>query len=341
MKINKLVTALLLTCLLLTGLIISCDLQEASGELHGKWVAYGGLSLEFNNGRFTKVIPGGEVQSGTYVTDGKNILFHRVGYTSEKLPYSLVFPRLIVDGVTYFHDSPRLPDDVSGMWFGFYSINSSLWPVASIIYSPASPVRGNPWVYEGTYYITGSSRGIYSVSARNMPSAGKFSMTMTHVYGGDLAVFIRYRLPVHIMELFDWDSLGSSFAPDYWWFTLDEARQFFLDAIQRAGGDLAIERQILNVMFNYFSGMGDTTVYDYTLTEYDDIIYDLWGEEIEGNLVLTFRFNRGIITFVNANVMDILNHHHERLVDNCDCIVTTSSGLVGCECPIGGGKDVD
>jgi len=104
--------ALVLKTLLLTG----CSHSVADGDLHGRWVAWGGMNLEFRNGRFTRMMPGGEVRSGTYETSGSYVTFHRRGHTPEVLPFSLEFPRLILDGITFFHDSPGVPTDLEGVW---------------------------------------------------------------------------------------------------------------------------------------------------------------------------------------------------------------------------------
>jgi len=334
MNTNKLFTVLLLTCLLFTGLVAGCDLPEANGELHGKWVAHGGLSLEFTTGRFTRITTGGEIEKGTYVTDGSNITFHRQGYSPETMQYSLNFPRLIVGGVTYYHDSPRMPDNMEGTWYGFFSLHSNLWPVAAILMGPMTPQKGNPWVMEGEYQITGSSRGEYTISARNMPNTGTYVMTSTHTFGGNLHVFIRNRLPVHLMELFDWEALEKSINDtEHWWFTPDEARKFFTDAAQRAGGDLAIEQQIMNAMYSFMSGVGGTSVYDYSLVKVNGPIYDFWGDEIEGDEILTFRTDYGeIITFVNANISEFVSFQYQNLVENCECKFKLTDRLVGCEC---------
>jgi len=296
MRTIPLFIATLLACLLFAG----CDIQTARRELNGSWVTYGDMSIEFTSARFTRTMPNGEVRAGTYVTDGGFITFHRTGHSSERQPYKVSFPRLILGDRTYFHDSPRIPDDIEGVWLGFASLDStSMWPPRTIRMSPASPQRGNPWVREGTWELLGLFKGEYTISARNLPNVGTFTRNVTHVYGGDLYAFIRYQLHVRFMYLFDWENLGFPYDPNYWWVSLDEVRNLFLDAAQRAGDDLAAESLIMLAKEVYLFGLDETTAIDYSLVEVDEVIYDLTGAEVEGSIVLTLRFPAGtILTFV-------------------------------------------
>jgi len=290
------VPALILAVLLVTG----CDHSVASGDLHGRWLAWGGMSLEFSNGRFTRVMPGGEVQIGTYQTNGGYVTFHRREHTPETEPFSLEFPRLVVGDITFFHDSPAMPNDLEGFWDGFLSIHSTGWP-RTLLLGPAEPQRGNPWIMEGVFEEM-SFKGAYTVSLRNLPNSGVFTMRVTHVSGSALAAYIRYRLPVHLMELFDWELLLIPGLGE-WWFTLDEARRFFVNAAGRTGGDLALEQQIINAMNSFLPRwIGETEFYDYTLEEVEGNIYDLFGAVVEGRYVFTMRtMAGGILTFVRVN----------------------------------------
>jgi len=45
------ITILLIASLL--AMLAACDMETADSSLHGKWTAFGGLSLEFTTGRYT------------------------------------------------------------------------------------------------------------------------------------------------------------------------------------------------------------------------------------------------------------------------------------------------
>ena len=340
MRTKILFAATLLVCCLFAGLFAGCDFPEASGELNGRWFAYGFSSIEFNNGRFKRTNSGREILQGTYVTEETNgqkyITFFSQGNTTEKHPYDIDFPMLTIGDITYYHDSPSVPKSFDGTWYGFFSINSSLnrWPARAILLGPMKPQKGNHFVLEGKYQITGYEKGDYYLAAFNMPGSGVFVTMDTHVFGGDLHWFIRNRMPVHLMILFDWEALEHSInQQEHWWFTPEEARKFFIDAAQKAGGDLAIEQQIMNVWNMYMNSIGRTTVYEYGIIKYDEPIYDLFGDEIKGNEVLTLRSQDGaVVTFINANISEVMQLHHEKLVQDCKCRFILKDNLVSCVC---------
>jgi len=165
---------------------------------------------------------------------------------------------------------------------------------------PAEPQRGNPLVMEGIFEEM-SFKGAYTVSARNIPNTGVFTMRVTHVSGSGLAAFIRYRLPVHLMYLFDWELLLIPGLGE-WWFTPDEARRFFVDAANRTDGDLALEQQIINAMNSFLPRwIGETDFYDFTLETVEGNIYDLFGAVVAGRYLFTMRTGTGgILTFART-----------------------------------------
>jgi len=335
------IIASLLTCLFFTGLLTGCDLQEALGELHGKWVSYNGLSLEFSNGRFTRVNADGTTDKGTYTTDSGFISFHSAGNSSEKFRYELDFPKLIVGEIIYFHDSPRVPEDVEGLWFLYMGVYSThYFGGYSHIIGPAKPERGNPWVLKGEYRVPGSYKGEYTINARNIPNTGSHTMTITHVYGGDLVAFIKNRMPPYLTAMFDLDALDSrNINPELWWFSLDEARKLFTDAIQRANGDLAIEQHLINRMYMYNGGLligpPSPDYYDYTLEKVDGVLYDTWWGEVESDLLLTFRSPRGgIITLIKGEmeILQLYSTGKTSPVLDCGCKFSYSFDLLGCGC---------
>jgi hypothetical protein len=157
-------------------------------------------------------------------------------------------------------------------------------------------------------------------------------MNTTHTAGAALASFIRYRLRTDLMVLFDWETLDNP-ESEYWWFTEAEARKFFTDAAQKARqmpDGLGLEQLVLMAMDSFLSGMNDPEIFDYTLEkDIDYIIVDYWGEEVEGDTVLTFREGGGaIITFVKAKEEDWAFG----LWDNNIALGCTNAGISGVLC---------
>jgi len=301
MSSNKLFITVfaVLVIVLLTG----CDYSVADGDLHGRWFASGGQSFEFNNGRFTRTMPNGEVRTGTYETSGNYLTLHRRGFTPETLLFNIAFPVLTVDGIDFFHDSFTAPDkDMEGIWFGYISLHSNWWP-SNLMFGPAEPRRGAPMILEGTYQM-GTMKGIYTVSRRNRPNdVAAMTMNVTHVSGARLWWFIRYQLPPDLRELFDWELLVVPGHTDGWWFTLDEARGFFLDALGRVSGRpnyLADETRLKNIMLSHFRGLDETDNYDFTMETAASVVYDLFGDKVAdpGDFILTLRYGVQIVTFV-------------------------------------------
>ena len=288
------------SALLLSG----CDYSVANAVLHGRWVASGpgGPSLEFSAGRFTRTLPGDVVETGTYSTSGRYVTFHRQGRAPETLWFTLDFPRLTMGAVgsetgrTYFHNSPSMPEDLQGDWMGFRGVGTS-WTAIPFLFGAAEPQRGNRWVMEGEYELSIRRRGDYTVRASNIPNAGVLTMRSNYIHGGDLLAFIRFRLHVRIMELFNWEELQP---PGYhvgWWLTEDEARRFFVDAAVAAGGDLSLRHLVLLAKDAFFAGVGVTSTADFTLERMADgvNIYDMFGNLVGGDVLLSLRFDDGVI----------------------------------------------
>ena len=282
-------------------LLMGCDHMVASGDLHGRWVARGGLSVEFADGRFTRTSPG-EVRTGTFVTSGRYITLNMRGQSSETLRFEIDFPRLTIGDVTYYHDSPREPDSIEGIWESFPSEGSNVfWRVTQ--FHRATRQRGNHWVWEGDY--TGfNTSGLYTISARNIPGIGEMTMQTTHVRGSALWFFILYQLPVHITRFFD---RGALQPPEHmeWWFTLEEARMLFVDAANRADSLLA-EQQIMTASTIFFGNMGEVDFFDFSLEE-DVEIHDLFGDEVGIRDLLTMRSRDGaVVTFFRQGEYSIV-----------------------------------
>ena len=287
MRVTKGFFAILALAFLPLPLMVGCDHSVAGSELHGRWVATGGLSLEFANGRFTRVRLG-EVCTGTFVTDGGNVTFNIRGRSSETKPFEIDFPRLVIGGVTYFHDSPRLPDPIEGFWESFIGEGSTTFWMP-MQFHQATRQRGSHWIWEGDY-AGFTNRGIYTISARNIPNTGEMTMRITHVRGSTMASFIRYTLPVHMLRFFDWETLENPWHGD-WWFDLDEAKMLFVDAANRAD-TLAAEQRIMNAKVSFFGNAGEVDFFDFTLeedVEIQDLWGDLWGDEPLISDLLTIR----------------------------------------------------
>jgi len=318
-RIFVMTIALLMVSLLIP--VTGCDLPTASGDLNGKWIAYGGMSLEFAYGRFTMTISGGEVRRGTYTTDGSYITFNRTGHSPEIKPYRLSFPRLVVDNVTYFYDSPTAPHNLEATWYGFRGENTTQqWLAFSL--SPAKPARDNPWMHEGIFVFFGYFRGDYYLERRNVPDTGTLTMKTNQIYGGALKVILEFELPIYLMELFDWEALKAPLLLEHWWYTLDEARKFYTDAAQRANGDLFLIRQITARMARDLDGIGDTETYEYTLKEYEEDFYDFYGEFMEAGEVLMLKAATGpTATFRRSAYLGSSHNNSDYSViqTECDC----------------------
>jgi len=296
----RIIIAILFICLLFPG----CELDNAGSELHGRWLSYDSLSYEFTTGRYSRRVSTGEIQRGTYVTNEGKLTLHRTGYSSETIPYSLEFPILVIGGIKYYHDSARPADDLGGVWFGYYSLNSTTWGVSSLRLGKLTPQRDNPKTLEGIYDIPGMVKGEYTVSSGNLPNAGVISMRDTHINGGSLAGFIQARLLPQLTSLFDQEALAPPGTSE-WWFTAEEAGKLFADAARKAfeAGDTALAQRVQNAKV-YFLGayLDDTTYYDYTLTKVSGPVHDFDGYLIPGgDTILTLIADKwDVLTFINS-----------------------------------------
>jgi len=336
MHIFKIIAASFLLSLFLTG----CNLDTASGELHGRWITTLGESIEFTGGRFTRTIPGEGVRSGTFETNGGEITFHRRGYSSFTYSFSLNFPVLTIGEIEYFHNSPRAPDQLSGMWFGFISEHSTAWPGTSFYLSTGTPLRGSPMVLEGNFRFPGRVSGEYEIRSNHItaPSLrrGNFTETVTRISGMNVHSFITNFIPDHLRIFFDVEAVRTPEDLESWWFDIYEVRRLFLDAAQRAGNNLALEQQIRNLMNLYLGGVASPQVFDYTIEIVDGTIWDLWGEEVQGNAILTLRIGGRILTFANSGSasLSMLNHHALGMLANgmtCNHSPIAGSFLMCCQ----------
>jgi len=279
-----------LVAAIVTGLVLSsCNHAVAESELHGRWIAMGDLaSLDFNGGKFTKT-EADVTWSGTYVTDGGYVTFHRTGFSSERMPFRLNSPELVIGEMTYYKDMPSLPADLEGYWMGFPSINSNGF-TRNLEFEKSKPMRGSKWVLEGEHSWQMLYRGEQTMRSTPFPGLGTVEMKITHINGFGLRAFTQYQLPLDIVEYFGWEVIsppeeGEAFRG--WWFSIDEARALFVSAANRAGGNLAHVRQILEAMDDMLSRfVYEPTIYRYTIERNVDA-YDKYGGVMKGVDLLT------------------------------------------------------
>jgi len=303
MRIKRLFAAALVAALALPAVMMlaGCEHYVASREIHGTWVGHGGIMIEFVPGRFTRTLPG-EVQTGTFTTETQGgrsfVTLHRQGLTPETLEYSLDFPRLVLGGTTFFHDSPRLPPDMEGVWDGFPALLNTTrgWSWA-MHFGEARPQRGDPWRFEGSYRQS-FVRGVYSFSSRGVPGSGTFTTRITHVTGSEMYARIVYRMDMHLMRYFDLEALHRPPHISYydWLFSLEDARGFFHDAMARAGNSLGAQQGIRAALNAFLPpSLGQDSTWAFTLEEGVDI-YDFAGRPVTHNgTLLTIESPDGLI----------------------------------------------
>jgi hypothetical protein len=102
-------------------LFVTCvdDFIDIDSGLNGRWIALNGTRIELNGMSFTRTSAYGDVDTGTYFAAGGYMTFSRIGQTSETVEYTLKFPELTIDGITYYHDSPNEPVDILGTWIPY------------------------------------------------------------------------------------------------------------------------------------------------------------------------------------------------------------------------------
>jgi hypothetical protein len=258
-----------------------CDFPVADLLLDGKWTAVSGAQLEFASGKFTRTTVMGKIETGTYTADGSYLTFNRPGYTPETVSYILKETRLTVDVTDYYRNSPGIPENVDAIWTPYPQYGTS------IIFSNGKPQKGNPKVIEGDFVNIMGSKGKYTITNRNIPGSSILTVTPTHVHGSSISTFVENYLTVNILELFDLSLIQTPYYDiAQWWFTLDEARNFFENAAGRAQ-TLEDQARIISALQAFFY-MNEALVYDYSLEEDDDLQND-YLSVAEGKNKLTLR----------------------------------------------------
>jgi hypothetical protein len=263
--------------------LTACDLPVADTLLDGKWTAVSGAQLEFSSGKFTRTTVTGSMETGTYASGGGYITFNRTGFTPETLPYNLNGTCLTVDITEYYRNSPGTPDNAEGSWTPIPDYGTA------VILSPGKPQKGNPGIIEGEYVNVTGSKGKYTARNRNIPGSNTLTTTPTHVHGSNISTFVERYLNVNILELFDLSLIKApGYDSDYWWFSLDETRNFFENAAGKAQ-TLEDQARIIAALQAYFY-MHEPQTFDYSIEEDKDLHYD-YTTAAEGKNRLTLREN--------------------------------------------------
>ncbi|MCL2380837.1 MAG: hypothetical protein FWC64_04505 [Treponema sp.] len=212
--------------------LAACNIASASSHLEGRWLAAGGVSIEFAAGSFTQTMPDGSVRSGTFETSGGMLTKHRRGFSPAIEPYSVSFPTLQIGEIRYYHDSPAMPTSVVGIWHGFWDGDFNIMGYP-ILFGHTTPIRGNRYILEGEYRDS-NVRGIYQITARNLPGAHSMHRRPTHAFGGALRGWLEITLPADIVMLFDDIIFEFEGPPEHFWFTIDDVQELFARAAARA-----------------------------------------------------------------------------------------------------------
>ncbi|MDR0486859.1 MAG: hypothetical protein LBG91_01295 [Treponema sp.] len=267
--------------LVLAAFLFSCDLPAADAQLDGAWIAVSGAQLEFSSGKFTKTPVIGGVETGTFTISEGYITFNRAGFTPETLPYKLESTRLTVGATVYYRNSLGVPDEVEGRWTPYPDYGTAL------TFLEGKPQKGNAGIIEGIFINSMGGKGIYTISNRNVPGSNKLTSVTTHIHGSSMANFVEERLRISILELFDLALLEPPpYSGEDWWFTVQEARNFFENAAGRAP-NLEDQAVIILAMEFFFDNFADQT-YDYTLEEDINLNYD-YNNVATGKNKLTLR----------------------------------------------------
>jgi hypothetical protein len=268
---------------LLVFVVAACDLPAADALLDGTWIAVSGAQLEFANGKFTRTPVTGGVENGTYTASEGYITFNRSGFTPETLPYNLDGACLTVNITEYYRNSLGIPEEIEGRWTPLPEYGSA------VIFSGGKPRKGNPKIIEGDYIEIMGTKGTYTISNRNLPGSNVLTTTPTHVHGSSISTFVEERLTVNLLELFDLTLIKTpAYDIENWWFTLDEARNFFENA---AGKAKTLEDQSFIISaLRYFLVTLAAQTYDYSIEEDKDLYFD-YTTVAEGKNKLTLREN--------------------------------------------------
>jgi hypothetical protein len=208
--------------------------------------------------------------------------------------YTLEFPELTIGGITYYHDSPNDPVDIEGVWLPYPQL------AAAVTFFPGKRVKDEnnkeTFDIEGEFIVHLTSKGVYTLSSRNLPGQSFMVTIPSYIHGTMLFYFINIMLNINLLELFDLSVLvppETQADVENWWFTIPEIRRYFEAAASRAT-DLDTQSQVLAAMRYFFNENGSMS-YDYTV-EYDEEVGTTYesAENIPGqNNKLTLRVTRG------------------------------------------------
>jgi len=288
---------LVLSAIVLAIVLGACDnTPVANNDLEGMWVATSGESLTFNMGRLTRRTMFGDAEIGTYETDGGNIIFKRDGFPTETLAYYVIYPRLFVgdagknslegermrlnEANAFFHDVPgSVAAIVEGTWIRTAPSGSggSTWG-AAVVFGKAEAKRDSGGVLEGDYTWIGRQKGKYTISGRNVPNRDRLVITPTHIHGQQLYEFLSTRLQMHLQVLFDVRDLVNPPAGlrDEWWLSAEEARRYFIKAIEDApeGTERLTIEQLVYASRLFFSEFFTPEIYAYGVSHNVDVRND-------------------------------------------------------------------
>ena len=268
----------------------TCDLPVADALLDGTWIAVSGARLEFTSGKFTRTQVTGSVDTGTYNAEDGYITFNRSGYTPETLPYSLNGVCLTVNTTDYYRNSLGIPEDIEGRWTPIPNYGTA------VIFHKGKPQKGNPRIIEGDYTEIMGTKGSYTISNRNLPGSNVLTTTPTHVHGSSISTFVEEQLTVSLLELFDLSLIKTpGYDVENWWFTLDEAKNFFENAAGKAK-TLEDQTMIISALRYFFVSLEPQT-YDYTIEEDTELQYD-YATVAQGKNKLTLRENSAYGVFI-------------------------------------------
>jgi hypothetical protein len=240
------------------------DSTEIDTGLNGRWVALNRTRIELNGMSYTRTSAYGVVDTGTFSAAAGYITFSRIGRTPETHEYTLDFPELIIGGVSYYHDSPHEPVDVTGKWLRYPEQG------ATVTLHPGKRIKDenkkDTFDIEGDFDIYMSNKGTYTISNRNLPGQSVLVSVPSHIHGTMIFYFMNIMLPISLLELFDQSII---IPPEHyedveeWWFTIDEVREFFEEAASKAVA-LDVQAQVFAYL-DYFLSEYVTLRYDYTV----------------------------------------------------------------------------
>jgi hypothetical protein len=278
------------------------DIAEMDTGLNGRWITLNGSQIYLSGMSFTRTAAvsnsdfgytgSPDVDTGTFSAAGGYITFIRLGNPSETQAYTLNFPQLKIGDITYYHDSPSEPVDITGTWY------RAILEGRALTFYPGKRVRDEnkreTLAIEGDYVIHYETKGRYTISNRNLPDNSFVVFAPTHIHVGEIWAFFNLNLTAEETELFDLSLIDYPVTEEGitdWWFTFDEVRRFFEAAAEKATDLEARENVNRNLMrFLSFRNL-ERVPYYYTVVFDPDITYE--GIEMNGPNKITMIENGG------------------------------------------------